>query len=255
MRVVEIIMNYTRPAGNLNRGYTHKCRDSNGASATRPAWDDGQGLLWQMKLKGPLHRLISNRISERDRILTLGHGKILRGRKNTYRLLAIIEFQVIRAVRVCTAVRNSVAVRYNFQHGLILHHWLYVIGSLHSHFGEKLLRQPVGSTAQGNLRSSNLPTNSQAEGDEKTWGVEIRLRQNINKEKKVTHEQGMDESGRRIILRKQETEVGGFGVIGIMAFCFLMRWEDGGTGQHEVSQGKWYNALPVRFIGLWYGHK
>lgn len=38
----------------------------------------------------------------------------------------------------------------------------------------------------------------------------------------------MDESGRRIILRKQEAEVGGFGVIRIMAFCFLMRWEDGG---------------------------
>ncbi len=49
----------------------------------------------------------------------------------------------------------------------------------------------------------------------------------------------MDEPGRRIILRKQEAEVGGFGVIRIMAFCFLMRWEDGGTtGQYEVSQGK-----------------
>lgn len=46
--------------------------------------------------------------------------------------------------------------------------------------------------------------------------------------KKVRYKQGTDESGRRIILRKQEAEVGGFGVIGIMAFCFLMRWEDGG---------------------------
>ena len=55
MRVVEFIMNYTRPAGNLNRQYTHKGRDSNGASATRPARDHGQGLLGQMKLKGPLH--------------------------------------------------------------------------------------------------------------------------------------------------------------------------------------------------------
>lgn len=46
--------------------------------------------------------------------------------------------------------------------------------------------------------------------------------------------------GRRSILRRQEAEVGGFGVIRVMAFCFLMRWEDGHclTGQDEVSQGK-----------------
>lgn len=95
--------------------------------------------------------------------MTLGHGKILRER-NTYRLLGIIEFQVIRPVRVSTVVRvlpplrNDAAVRYNSQHGLILHHWLYILGSLHSHFGENLLRQQVGSTAEGNLRSNNLPT-------------------------------------------------------------------------------------------------
>lgn len=46
------------------------------------------------------------------------------------------------------------------------------------------------------------------------------------------YEQGTDELGRKIILRKQEAEDGGFGVITIMAFCFLKRWED------EVSQGK-----------------
>lgn len=36
------------------------------------------------------------------------------------------------------------------------------------------------------------------------------------------------EMGRTSILRKLEAEVGGFGVIRIMAFCFLMRW--GGWG-------------------------
>lgn len=36
-------------------------------------------------------------------------------------------------------------------------------------------------------------------------------------------EQRKHEMGRRSILRKQEAEVGGFGVIRIMAFCFLMR--------------------------------
>lgn len=44
--------------------------------------------------------------------------------------------------------------------------------------------------------------------------------------------------GRRSILRKQEAEVGGFGVIRIMAFCFLMRRGGWGTGQDEVSQDK-----------------
>lgn len=105
--------------------------------------------------------------------MTLGHGKILRER-NTYRLVVHrIEFQVIKPVRVFTDVRvllplrNDAAVRYNSQRSLILHHWLYGLGSLHSHFGENLLRQPVGSTAEGNLRSNNLPTQSQTKGDEK----------------------------------------------------------------------------------------
>lgn len=44
-------MNYTRPAGNLNRQYTHKGRDSNEESAKSPARDDGQGLLWQWSLE------------------------------------------------------------------------------------------------------------------------------------------------------------------------------------------------------------
>lgn len=113
----------------------------------------------------PSASLVSNRIRSNHRALTLGQRNILRER-NTYRLLARIKFQVIKPVSVSTVarvllplLRNIAAVRYNFQRGLtVLQHWLYELGSLHSQLGENLLLQPVGSTADGNLRSNTFPT-------------------------------------------------------------------------------------------------
>lgn len=58
----------------------------------------------------PSTSLVSNRISGRDRTMTLSHGKTL-GERNTYRLLAIIEFQVIRPLRVSTVVQVLAPLR------------------------------------------------------------------------------------------------------------------------------------------------